>query len=64
MLTANEAEILEQVARGVPLDETLRAIAGTFEAHFPRLSCAIFLHHPETATLRLGAAPTPRSARS
>jgi diguanylate cyclase (GGDEF)-like protein/PAS domain S-box-containing protein len=58
MLTANEAEILKQVARGVPLDETLRAIAGAFEDHFPRLSCAIFLHHPETSTLRLGAAPT------
>ena len=37
VLTENQADILEQVARGVPLDETLAAIASTVEQHFPRL---------------------------
>ena len=36
VLTGQQAEILEQVARGVPLDETLATIARTFEDHFPR----------------------------
>ena len=64
-------EILEQVARGVPLDETLLTIARALEAHFPRFSCAIMLLDDadgEPATLRGGAAPTlaarvPRVAR-
>jgi diguanylate cyclase (GGDEF)-like protein/PAS domain S-box-containing protein len=58
LLNANEAEILQQVALGVPLKETLRAIATTVEEHFPRLSCAVFLLNREQAMLRLGAAPS------
>jgi diguanylate cyclase (GGDEF)-like protein/PAS domain S-box-containing protein len=56
VLTTNQADILEQVARGVPLEETLRGIAGMVEAHFPRLSCALYLLDDEDR-LRLGAAP-------
>ena len=56
--TAHQAEILEQVARGVPLDETLVTIAGALEGHFPRFSCAIMLLDAETSTLRVGAAPS------
>ncbi|MDZ4825874.1 MAG: PAS domain S-box protein [Actinomycetota bacterium] len=58
MLTAHQAEILEGVARGVPLDQTLRTIAGTVEDHFPRLACAISLLDEDGTTLRIGAAPT------
>src|SRR5262249_2498818 len=55
LLTMNQADILEQIARGVPLDETLRAITHTVETHFPRLSCAIFRLDDGGASLRLGA---------
>ncbi|HWS45691.1 MAG TPA: EAL domain-containing protein [Acidimicrobiia bacterium] len=57
VLTTNQADILEQVARGVPLEETLDAIARTLEAHFPRLMCAVFLADPDGSRLRVGAAP-------
>ena len=56
--TARQAEILEQVARGVPLEETLVTIAGALERHFPRFSCAIMLLDADTSTLRVAAAPT------
>jgi diguanylate cyclase (GGDEF)-like protein/PAS domain S-box-containing protein len=56
--TKRQAEILEQVARGVPLNESLATIASALEAHFPRFSCAIMLLNPETSTMRVGAAPT------
>jgi len=42
-LTTRQAEILEGVARGVPLEQTLRAIASTVEDHFPRVQCRISL---------------------
>src|SRR6202043_3826597 len=54
----HQAEILEQVARGVPLDESLLTIASALEGHFPRFSCAIMLLDAESATLRVGAAPS------
>jgi diguanylate cyclase (GGDEF)-like protein/PAS domain S-box-containing protein len=57
ILTANQADILEQVARGVPLDDTLNAIASTVEQHFSRLSCAVYLPDGDGA-LRLAASPT------
>jgi diguanylate cyclase (GGDEF)-like protein/PAS domain S-box-containing protein len=43
VLTENQAHILEEVARGVPLEETLRTISSTVEQYFPKLSCAIVL---------------------
>ena len=56
ILTANQADILEQVARGVPLEETLAAITRTVESHYPLLACAVFLLD-DGATLRFGAGP-------
>ncbi|MGH8976522.1 MAG: PAS domain S-box protein, partial [Acidimicrobiia bacterium] len=58
VLTGHQAEILEQVARGVPLEETLSTIACTVEDHFPELVCAVSLLNPDDMTLRLGAAPS------
>ena len=55
VLTSHQAEILEQVARGVPLDETLATIAGTVEDHFPDLACAVSLLDADATTLRIGA---------
>jgi diguanylate cyclase (GGDEF)-like protein/PAS domain S-box-containing protein len=60
----HQAKILEQVARGVPLDETLLTIARALEDQFPRFSCAIMLVDEadadlgEGATLRGAVAPT------
>ena len=62
--TVHQAEILEQVARGVALDETLLTIARALEDQFPRFSCAIMLVDAadadidKGATLRGGVAPT------
>jgi diguanylate cyclase (GGDEF)-like protein/PAS domain S-box-containing protein len=58
MLTAQQAAILEQVARGVPLDETLASIARVFEDHFPGHVGVIWLFDPEREELRLGTSPT------
>jgi diguanylate cyclase (GGDEF)-like protein/PAS domain S-box-containing protein len=58
ILTANQAGILEQVARGLPLEETLTAIASTLEQHFPKLSCALYLLDADGETLHLAASPT------
>ena len=57
-LTAHQAEILEQVARGEPLDETLATIVRTVEAHFPKVMCAISLLDEDGMTLRVCAAPS------
>ncbi len=60
--TVHQAEILGQVARGVPLDETLLTIARALEDQFPRFSCAIMLvddvDDHAGARLRAGVAPT------
>jgi diguanylate cyclase (GGDEF)-like protein len=56
--TVHQANILEQVARGVPLNETLLTIARALEDQFPRFSCAIMLLHEDGTTLRAGVAPT------
>jgi len=64
--TVHQAEILEQVARGVELDDTLLTIARALEDQFPRFSCAIMLVDGGDdgsdarggATLRTGVAPT------
>jgi diguanylate cyclase (GGDEF)-like protein/PAS domain S-box-containing protein len=58
VLTGHQAEILEQVARGVPLDETLTTIARTVEDHFPRLACVVSLLASDSATLKIGACPS------
>ncbi len=56
--TTRQTEILEKVARGVPLPETLRTIAAALEAHFPRFSCAIMLLDDDGETMRIGGAPS------
>ena len=58
MLTGHQAEILEQVARGVPLHETLTTIARTVEDHFPRLACVLSLLSADGLTLQVGACPS------
>jgi diguanylate cyclase (GGDEF)-like protein/PAS domain S-box-containing protein len=58
VLTGHQAEILEQVARGVPLDETLTTIARTVEDHFPRLACVLSLLSADGQTLQIGACPS------
>ncbi len=63
VLTSHQAEILEQVARGVPLDETLPTIARTVEDHFPRSGVRGLAARPPTATtLRIGACAEPAGA--
>jgi diguanylate cyclase (GGDEF)-like protein/PAS domain S-box-containing protein len=58
VLTAHQAEILEQVARGVPLEETLRTVTRTVEDQFPALVAAVSLFDPAAMQLRIGAAPS------
>ena len=60
--TVHQAEILEQVARGVPLEEILVTIAAALEGQFPRFSCAIMLLDADDATLRVGGRADPRAA--
>jgi diguanylate cyclase (GGDEF)-like protein/PAS domain S-box-containing protein len=63
-LTLHQAQILEQIARGMPLEVTLRTISSAIEDHFPRLSCAIFMLDRATSRLELAVAPSlsPRFA--
>ncbi len=56
--TTQQTEILEKVARGVPLPETLRTIADALERHFPACSCAILLVDVEAQAMRIGGAPS------
>jgi diguanylate cyclase (GGDEF)-like protein len=56
-LTAHQAVILDQVARGMPLEDTLRTITLALEDHFPRWSCAVFLLD-DNESLRLAVAPS------
>jgi diguanylate cyclase (GGDEF)-like protein/PAS domain S-box-containing protein len=56
--TTHQTAILEKVARGVPLPETLRAIAEALEHHSPSCSCAVLLVDEEAQVMRIGGAPT------
>ncbi len=42
-LTTNQSHILEQIARGVRLEDTLATIASSVEEYFPRLKCSVLL---------------------
>ena len=57
-LNVRQAEILELVARGVPLEDTLDAIARALEEHDPGLHCVVYLLDPDGVTLRPRAAPS------
>ena len=54
-LTAHQAEILEMVARGEPLDATLTAITRAVESQAPEVYCSILLVSDDGSTLRAGA---------
>ena len=56
--TKRQAELLEQVARGLPLEETLAAIAHTVEEQYPALHTSILLLDADGVTLRHSAAPS------
>jgi diguanylate cyclase (GGDEF)-like protein len=58
MLTAQQAGILEQIARGVPLEATLTSVARMFEEHFPGHLSVIWLVADDHGSLRLGTNPT------
>ena len=54
-LTEHQAEILELIARGEPLDTTLTAITRLVEAHERDIYCSIMLVTPDGDHLRVGA---------
>jgi diguanylate cyclase (GGDEF)-like protein/PAS domain S-box-containing protein len=54
-LTRRQAEILEMVARGEPLDATLTAITRVVESLEPNVYCSIMLTSSDGLTLRTGA---------
>ncbi len=56
-LNVRQAEILELVARGVPLDETLESIALAVDASDPTLRCAIYLVEGDGLFLGSRSAP-------
>ncbi len=57
MLTSQQVETLEQVARGAPLEASLTGIARVFEQHFPAHVGMIWLYDPQGQQLRLGTTP-------
>jgi diguanylate cyclase (GGDEF)-like protein/PAS domain S-box-containing protein len=54
-LTEHQAEILELIARGEPLETTLNAITRLVEAHERDIYCSIMLVTPDGEHLRVGA---------
>ena len=56
-LLEGQANVLERIARGTPLPETLRAIALLIERHAPRTVASILVRHDDD-TLHTGAAPS------
>ncbi|WP_167758592.1 sensor domain-containing protein [Zemynaea arenosa] len=55
---SESADIMEQIARDVPLERTLHEIARVVEAYEPQFVCTIMLMEPETGRLRHGASPS------
>jgi PAS domain S-box-containing protein len=56
-LLAGQAEILEMISRGEPLERTLDTITLLVERHCDGALCSILLYDPQTNTLTHGAAP-------
>ena len=56
-LLEGQANVLERIARGTPLPETLGAIALLIERHSPRTVASILVKHDDH-TLHTGAAPS------
>jgi diguanylate cyclase (GGDEF)-like protein/PAS domain S-box-containing protein len=57
-LTKRQAELLEQIARGLPLHDTLVAVTRTIEEQHPALRASILLYDADAQVLRHGAAPS------
>ncbi|HEX2585433.1 MAG TPA: PAS domain S-box protein [Steroidobacteraceae bacterium] len=58
VLKSGQKEILEMVARGQPLKETLNALAHMLETHSPDMKCSILLLDADGMHLQHGAAPS------
>lgn len=57
-LVSDQARILETIARGAPLPETLAELCRVVETHAPAVTCSVLLVNDDGATLRHGAAPS------
>jgi c-di-GMP-specific phosphodiesterase len=53
-----QQQVLERVAAGDPLEETLALLCRHIERVYPGVFCAIMLHDQEAGVLRTGAAPS------
>src|SRR5579863_268554 len=53
-----QQQVLERIAAGDPLEETLGLLCRHIERVYPGVFCAIMLHDPEAGVLRTGAAPS------
>jgi PAS domain S-box-containing protein len=56
-LAEGQKHVLELIARGAPLDETLTALARIIEAQYEEMYCSILLLDADGQHLRHGAAP-------
>jgi diguanylate cyclase (GGDEF)-like protein/PAS domain S-box-containing protein len=57
-LVVDQARILETIAKGAPLTDTLTELCHVVEAHIPDGRCSIMVLDDDGATLRHGAAPS------
>jgi PAS domain S-box-containing protein len=57
-LTAMEMKVLEMIARGQPLTETLNTLLRLVESQSPELLCSVLLLAPDGTQLRHAAAPS------
>jgi signal transduction histidine kinase/ActR/RegA family two-component response regulator len=56
-LSEGQKRVLEMIARGAPLHETLDALVRFIDAQSDDIACSILLLEPDTGRLRAGAAP-------
>ena len=57
-LLSGQRQVLEMIASGVPLPETLTALLRVIEAQSPEMLCSVLLLDPDGTHLRHGAAPS------
>lgn len=53
-----QTEVLEMLAQGAPLEQTLTAILRSLEDLMPGARCSVLLYNADTGTLHSGAAPS------
>ncbi len=58
LLLDRQTEVLEMLAQGAPLEQTLTSILRSLEELMPGAQCSVLLYEPETGTLHGGAAPS------